>query len=424
MAAANGSRARPMPLPARYGLQAAAFLAVALAVLVVFVPRQVEQACLRAAGAGGAPAVTGRVASGGESARAAAVALAARHEANRVRGLVLALGLGILAAGIAVAAWTGTRLARPIRESIGALEAVAIGDLTPRLANGRPLDEPGRLAATFNRTLDDLRETMRGFALHAQSVAEASAGLTAASGEMKSHAEETSTLSALVTDSTEEATRSIQTVAAGIEEMGTSITEIAKNAAEAARIAASAVQVTDGANAIFVKLGESSVEIGNVLKVITSIAEQTNLLALNATIEAARAGEAGRGFAVVANEVKELARQAARAAEDIAHKIQAIQSDTSRATEAIGQIDRTINQISDIQVVIANSVEEQTATTSEIGRNIAEVARTSSGIGQAVARVSRAARETLEGSGGRVAAEASLERTAAELQAAVGRFRF
>ncbi len=425
----NGARRhRGIPMPARYAIASAAFLAGVVVLLLVLVPRRVEDACLRALDAGRAPAT----AAAGRPARDAAVAgpvspaatAMARAEAVRVRDLLLVLGLAITACGALLAAWLGKRLARPIRESIVALEAVALGDLTPRLANGHPGDESGRMAATFNRTLDDLRETMRAFAAHAQSVAEASAGLSTATGEMKSHAEETSTLSALVTDSTEEATRNIQTVASGIEEMGTSITEIAKNAAEAARIAASAVQVTDGANAIFVKLGESSVEIGNVLKVITSIAEQTNLLALNATIEAARAGEAGRGFAVVANEVKELARQAARAAEDIAHKIQAIQSDTSRATEAIGQIDRTINQISDIQVVIANSVEEQTATTSEIGRNIAEVAKTSAGIGQAVSRVSRAARETLDGSGGRVTAEASLERTSAELQAVVGRFRF
>src|SRR5439155_1469536 len=124
-------------------------------------------------------------------------------------------------------------------------------------------------------------------------------------------------------------------------------------------------QMADGLTKFFAnlrgsvaKLGESSAEIGNVIKVITSIAEQTNLLALNATIEAARAGEAGKGFAVVANEVKELAKQTAKATEDISRKIEAIQGDTKGAVEAIAKIGNIINQINDIQNTIASAVEE------------------------------------------------------------------
>ncbi len=134
------------------------------------------------------------------------------------------------------------------------------------------------------------------------------------------------------------------------------------------------------------KLGESSQEIGNVIKVITSIAQQTNLLALNATIEAARAGEAGKGFAVVANEVKELAKQTARATEDIGRKIESIQGDTKGAVKAIEEISAIINQINDISNSIASAVEEQTVTTNEISRSVAEA---SSGVGD-IARTSAA----------------------------------
>jgi methyl-accepting chemotaxis protein len=177
-------------------------------------------------------------------------------------------------------------------------------------------------------------------------------------------------------------------------------------------------------NTTVAKLGESSAEIGNVVKVITSIAQQTNLLALNATIEAARAGEAGKGFAVVANEVKELAKQTAKATEDISRKIEAIQTDTKGAVEAIGKIGQIINQINDLQNTIASAVEEQTATTGEIGRNVVEAAKGSNEIAHNITGVAQAAQSTTEGASETKRAADDLSRMANDLQRLVGQFKF
>src|SRR5207248_3539759 len=188
-------------------------------------------------------------------------------------------------------------------------------------------------------------------------------------------------------------------------------------------VATRAVGVTAVTNQTITQLGQSSAEIGKVIKVITSIAEQTNLLALNATIEAARAGEAGKGFAVVANEVKELAKETARATEDIGQRIDAIQRDSQAAVAAIAQISDIINQIHGIQNTIASAVEEQTATTNEIGRNISEAAQGSAEISRNITSVAEAAQSTSEGASHTQQAAAELARVAAALQKLVGQYR-
>ena len=158
------------------------------------------------------------------------------------------------------------------------------------------------------------------------------------------------------------------------EQMTISIREIAESSTRAAGVVATAVKITETTNRQISRLGDSSVEISKVIKVITSIAKQTNLLALNATIEAARAGEAGKGFSVVANEVKELAKETANATEEISHRIETTNDDVKNAIEAIAQLTQVINQVSELSNSIASAVEEQTAVTNEMTRNLSEVA--------------------------------------------------
>jgi methyl-accepting chemotaxis protein len=171
------------------------------------------------------------------------------------------------------------------------------------------------------------------------------------------------------------------------------------------------------------KLGDSSVEIEKVIEVITSIAQQTNLLALNATIEAARAGEAGKGFAVVANEVKELAKQTAKATEEIKQKISVIRQNTGGAVEAIGGIKGVIDKVSHISTVIATAVEEQSATTSEMTRNVAEAARGASTISDNIKGVAEAAQNTSTNVGEAQTATEHLSKMANQLRDLVGQFK-
>jgi methyl-accepting chemotaxis protein len=227
----------------------------------------------------------------------------------------------------------------------------------------------------------------------------------------------------LVSASAEHVNSSIQSVAVAVEQLTANVQEIASNAHQASRIASDAVAATDQTNATIRLLGDSSSEIGDVVKVITSIAEQTNLLALNATIEAARAGEAGRGFAVVANEVKELARETASATDDIQRRVSMIQTSTGEAIDAISRIGAIVRTIHDIQATIATAVEEQSATANEIGRNISQAAGGSSEIARNVAGVATAARSTSAGAATTLEAAVRLGKTASDLESALSHFK-
>ena len=308
-----------------------------------------------------------------------------------------------------------------VHAMLDVVTAATRGDLT-REVTVRGSDAIGQMGEGLAAFLADLRTSVSGIAQNAQSLANSAEELTSVSQQMSANAEETSAQAGVVSAAAEQVSKNVGTVATGADEMGASIREIAKNASEAAKVATSAVKVAADTNTTVAKLGESSCEIGKVIKVITSIAQQTNLLALNATIEAARAGEAGKGFAVVANEVKELAKETAKATEDISQKIEAIQADTRGAVDAIQEITGIINRINDISTTIASAVEEQTATTAEITRNAGEAAQGSNEIAQNITGVAQAAQSTTSGANDTQGAAGELARMASELQSLVGRF--
>jgi methyl-accepting chemotaxis protein len=275
----------------------------------------------------------------------------------------------------------------------------------------------------FATDVTQLRVTMNQIFQHAQALGTSSEELTVISHQMAGSAEETATQASVVSKASVEVSGNVSVVASGSEEMMASIREISKSANESARVARNAVAAAESTNRTIAKLGDSSSEIGKVIKVITSIAQQTNLLALNATIEAARAGEAGKGFAVVANEVKELAKETAKATEEIGQKIEAIQGDTRSAVQAIGEIGAIINQINDISNTIASAVEEQTATTNEIVRNVNDASRGVGEIAANIAGVATAAQSTTEGAVNTQNAAKTLSTMAAELRALVQKLK-
>lgn len=329
---------------------------------------------------------------------------------------------GALALGIVCILWVVRRITRPLQGAVQLVRKVSERDLSMKLEVSSS-DEIGEMVAALNTMVDGLSDNIRTISRNAQSVSGASSALTNVSTQVSANAEETAAQAGVVSSAAEQVSKNIQTVATGAEEMTASINEIAKNAAQASRVAMHAAQVADRTNQTVTKLGESSQEIGNVIKVITSIAEQTNLLALNATIEAARAGEAGKGFAVVANEVKELAKQTAKATEDIGGRISAIQTDTQSAVKAIQEVGTIVNQINEIQTVIAGAVEEQAATTREIASNAHEVASGSAEIARNITGVSEAARSTTEGSTQTATAAQELAGLSNELQRIVQTFK-
>ncbi|HTP69522.1 MAG TPA: methyl-accepting chemotaxis protein [Dongiaceae bacterium] len=311
----------------------------------------------------------------------------------------------------------------PLREVAETIGRLAGGDLTAKIST-RYAGDFEALSEAVNRLSSQVHAAILQIADTTNSLVSSAEELTGTSQQMSANAEETSSQANVVSAASEEVNKNLQTVATATEEMSASIKDIAKNASDAAKVSNSAVSVAQKTNHTITKLGQSSAEIGEVIKVITSIAQQTNLLALNATIEAARAGEAGKGFAVVANEVKELAKETAKATEDISRKIETIQTDTKESVDAIGTISSIINQINDISTTIASAVEEQNATTNEMTRNVSDAARGSQEITKNISGVAEAAQSTSHGAADSEKAAQELAKMSNALKELTAKFRF
>ncbi|MFI7539932.1 methyl-accepting chemotaxis protein [Actinoplanes sp. NPDC049599] len=357
-----------------------------------------------------------------EDVEADALAKEAYNEFRKSRAIMIAsLIIGMLLAG-AIALLVVRLIKQQLATVATALGAVADNDLTIA-AEVRSRDELGRMAMAVNRAREGLRATVSSLTSGAHNLGASTQQLTGVTARIGESAREAAAQAGLVAGAAGDVSASVQSVAAGSDEMGASIREIAQNANNAAQVASSAVGVAQSTNDTVAKLGTSSAEIGDVVKVITAIAEQTNLLALNATIEAARAGDAGKGFAVVASEVKDLAQETARATEDISRRVETIQADTSSAVEAIGEISQIIQRINDYQVTIASAVEEQTATTAEMSRSIGEAAEGSSTIATNINGVAHSAEQTSSTLVEADAAVSQLNGLAEDLRRVAERFR-
>jgi methyl-accepting chemotaxis protein len=358
-----------------------------------------------------------------ERSDAAAVAAAGQAAYRRtVVQIIAALSLTLVLA-VAVATLAARTIAKPIQVVSAALRAIADGDLRQSVTVSTR-DETGVMAADLNRATASVRQAIGALAEGASTLTGQSVHLAGIGDSIVASAEEASNEARQAATAADQVSTNVQTLAASSEEMSGSINEIARNASEGTRVAEQAVKVASATNDTVTKLGESSAEIGNVVKVITSIAEQTNLLALNATIEAARAGDAGKGFAVVAGEVKDLSQETAKATEDIASRVTMIQQDTQRAVAAITEITEIIGLINNYQLTIASAVDEQTATTSEMNRNVTAVAGASAEIAGNISRVAGTTERMTAAVGDSRQAATNLAVLSTELDTVVRRFRY
>jgi methyl-accepting chemotaxis protein len=304
--------------------------------------------------------------------------------------------------------------------------ALAVFRDRARLAREREIETASERQAMTEQRRAELLALAQSFEASVKGVVDTVSGAAGAmqttAAAMVSTAEAALRQSDAVAELAERASTNVQTVAGATEELSVSTSEIGRQMAESARVAHEAVAEAGRTSNTVRGLSEAAHRIGEVVKLISDIASQTNLLALNATIEAARAGEAGRGFAVVASEVKLLANQTAKATDDIAAQVRAIQDATREAVNAIGEISATVAKSNSISAAIATAIEKQEATTQEIARNVLEAAKGTRGVSANIMGLNRAADETGQAANMVLSSAAGLAEEADTLRSEAERF--
>jgi methyl-accepting chemotaxis protein len=350
-------------------------------------------------------------------------ALAATYELKKD---FLIIGLIGVVAIFFVAFLISRSITNPITSTVRVIQEIAGGDFTKKV-DVRSRDEVGVLGETVNEMVSELRAMMgdiktnsKALGMSAEVLFYASDQLATASTDMSAQTtsvasateqmslnissmatgvEEASLNAATVSSTSKHMSSNMQGIADSIEGISLNIAEVARNTDDTLKVANKAMEMSKAAMDTMGGLGKAANEIGKVTEMIKRIAEQTNLLALNATIEAASAGDAGKGFAVVANEIKELANQSARAAEDIAAKIEGVQGNTNNAVNVITEVSNIISQINTSVADITKAVNHQTVAVTEISKHVSDATDGANNIASSIDEVAKGAHDMSRNAG-------------------------